>query len=60
MSGKKVYERAASFKEYKKQAKTAAKDLCYDDEVIKQINNAKTEQEITQIMRTARGRGETK
>lgn len=33
---------------------TTARDLCYSDEVIIQIHNAKTESEISRIMRDAR------
>lgn len=38
---------------YKRTAITTARDLCYSDEVIK-IHNAKTENEISRIMRDAR------
>ena len=34
--------------------KRTARDLCYSDEVIIQIHNAKTENEISRIMREAR------
>lgn len=33
---------------------TTARDLCYSDEVIIQIHNAKSENEISRIMRDAR------
>lgn len=39
---------------YKRTAITTARDLCYSDEVIMQIHNAKTENEISRIMRDAR------
>lgn len=39
---------------YKRTAITTAIDLCYSDEVIIQIHNAKTENEISRIMRDAR------
>lgn len=39
---------------YKRTAITTARDLCYSDEVIIQIHNAKTENEISRIMRDAR------
>ena len=39
---------------YKRTAITTARDLCYSDEVIIQIHNAKTENEISRIMRYAR------
>ena len=42
---------------YKRTAITAARDLCYSDEVIMQIRNAKTENEISRIMRDARLKG---
>lgn len=46
---------AMSFREYKRKAKRAALDLGYGDEVIKKINNAKSADEISIIMRKARG-----
>lgn len=39
---------------YKRTAITTARDLCYSDEVIIQIHNAKTENEISRIMRDAK------
>ena len=39
---------------YKRTAITTAKDLCYSDEVIAQLHNAKTDMEISNIMREAR------
>ncbi len=39
---------------YKDQALRAAKDLGYDEEVIKDIHNAKSDLEIDRIMRNAR------
>lgn len=39
---------------YKRTAITTVRDLCYSDEVIIQIHNAKTENEISNIMRNAR------
>lgn len=39
---------------YKRTAITTVRDLCYSDEVIIQIHNAKTESEISRIMRDAR------
>ena len=39
---------------YKRTAITTARDLCYSDEVMIQIHNAKTENEISRIMRDAR------
>lgn len=45
---------AAEYREYKRKAKRAAADLCYGDEVIKKINNAKSADEISRIMANAR------
>lgn len=42
------------FKEFKKQAVKAAKDLLYGDEVVKQLEAAKTIVEMDRIMKTAR------
>lgn len=42
--------------EYRSQAKKAAKDLRYGDDVIQAIKNAKSEAEIARIMKTARER----
>ena len=42
---------------YKRTAITTARDLCYSDEVVMQIRNAKTENEISRIMRDARLKG---
>lgn len=39
---------------YKRTAITTARDLCYSDEVIIQIHNAKTENVISRIMHDAR------
>lgn len=39
---------------YKRTAIITARDLCYSDEVIIQIHNAKTKNEISRIMRDAR------
>lgn len=39
---------------YKQQAIRAAKDLCYGEEVIRRIKNAKSDVEIERIMATAR------
>ena len=39
---------------YKRTSITTARDLCYSDEVIIQIHNAKTENETSRIMRDAR------
>ena len=39
---------------YKRTAITTARDLRYSDEVVMQIRNAKTENEISRIMRDAR------
>ena len=41
----------------KKEAKKAAKGLGYTDDVLDAISNAKTESEVTMIMRNARKRG---
>lgn len=43
-----------SFKHYKKSAITAAKELCYKEEVINKLKAAKTETEITNILKGAR------
>ena len=50
------YNQYGSFNAYKAHAKTAARDLCYGDDVVRQINNAKTEEEISRIMQRARVR----
>lgn len=42
------------FKEFKKQAVKAAKDLLYGNEVVKQLEAAKTIAEMDHIMKTAR------
>ena len=42
------------FKEFKKQAIKAAKDLLYGDEVVKRLEAAKTIAEMDRIMKTAR------
>lgn len=42
------------FKEFKKQAIKAAKDLLYGNEVVKQLEAAKTISEMDRIMKTAR------
>lgn len=42
---------------YRRGALKAAKELCYGDEVIRRIKNAKTSDEISRIMRTAREDG---
>ena len=39
---------------YRKQAMTAAKDLCYGNEVIEKIKAAKNDAEIERIMNMAR------
>ena len=41
------------FKEFKKQAIKAAKDLLYGNEVVKQLEAAKTIAEMDRIMKTA-------
>lgn len=46
------------FSQYRGKMMKAAKDLCYSEAVIERIENAETEEEITQIMRTARVKGE--
>lgn len=43
-----------SFKHYKKSAITAAKELCYKKEIVDKIRAAKTETEITNILKGAR------
>ena len=45
---------AAEYREYKRKAKRAARELGYSDDVIKKINNAKSSDEISVIMRKAR------
>lgn len=40
--------------DYKRKAETAAKDFCYSPKIIEAIHNAKTENEISRIMRYAR------
>lgn len=44
----------SSVEAYRADALTAAKELCYGDEVIRRLRNAKTEGEIERIMVTAR------
>ena len=39
---------------YRRGALKAAKELCYGDEVIRRIKNAKSSDEISRIMKTAR------
>lgn len=51
-SHKKSY--IAEFKRLKKMTIKAAKDLCYGQEVIDKLENAKTEGELYRIMRAAR------
>lgn len=43
-----------SFRKYKKEAIKAAEELLYEDTVIEQLNNSKSEPEIIRIMLTAR------
>lgn len=40
--------------DYKRKVETAAKDFCYSPKIIEAIHNAKTENEISRIMRDAR------
>ena len=40
--------------DYKKQALKAAKDFYYDDEIIHRIENAKSDNEVSRIMKEAR------
>lgn len=40
--------------DYKRKAETAAKDFCYSSKIIEAIHNAKTETEVSRIMREAR------
>lgn len=40
--------------DYKRKAETAAKDFSYGSKVIEAIHNAKTETEVSRIMREAR------
>ena len=47
-----------SIKPYKKEALKAAKELRYPDSVKKDIENAKTEYEISRIMKNYRLKGE--
>ena len=46
----------SGFSIFKRQSIRAAKDLLYGDEVVAKIKKAKTEEEITRIMNTARNR----
>ena len=41
-------------KAYRREAKRAARDLCYGDLVIEKIQNAKTSYEISRILQMAR------
>lgn len=43
-----------SFEKYKKDSIRAAKDLRYGKEVIDKLESAKTEAEVTNILKTAR------
>ena len=43
---------------YKRQAISAAKQLCYPDYIITKLRSAQTENEICRIMSTARNRTE--
>lgn len=45
------------FKEYKKRAVKAAKELSYDDSVISDIKSCKTSVEISNVMKAARLNG---
>lgn len=45
---------ATEWYDYRRQAIQAAKDLGYSDSVINRIKHAKTDNEITQIMASAR------
>lgn len=42
--------------QYKKEALEAARDLCYSREVINKIREAKSDNEISRIMKSARER----
>lgn len=42
------------YSDYRRFALNAAKDLLYDDDILTQIKNASTENEIEQIMNKAR------
>lgn len=46
-----------SLRLYKNDAKRAAKELRYGDDVVNQIENAKSDMEITRILATARNGG---
>lgn len=39
---------------YKSDALEVARDLCYDQEIIKKIKNAKSDEEISRILHDAR------
>ena len=39
---------------YRRGALKIARELCYSDDVLRRIRNAKTTEEISRIMRTAR------
>lgn len=57
MSSEKLMVRSkyeADFKYIKRRVIETAKDLHYSDEVISKLHLAKTESELTRIMRTAR------
>lgn len=45
------------FETYKKQATQAAKDLCYPKKVIDKVKKAKTEREISRILKEHRLKG---
>ena len=46
------------FWQYKRKMMQAARDLLYGEDVVAQIEQAETDDEITKIMRTARLAGE--
>ena len=54
MNNQKSGYESDSFRAYQREALKAACELCYSNEVIQRIKNAKTVGEISRIMRTAR------
>ena len=51
---RKIDVELSNLREYRKQAIKAAHELCYGDEVKARIRDAKSQDEIASIMKTAR------
>jgi hypothetical protein len=47
-------KKSCSLREYRRHALKAAHELCYGDEVKAKLKDAKSEDEISRIMKTAR------